>query len=302
MEFREVRSLVLLAELGSIKRVADVVHLSSPSVHKHLKTLEAELGVPLYERDGRSLKLTEAAEAIFPHLQEIVAEYDTAIRVLNEWKGIKRGLVRIGAGQIVGTYLVPRILQQYFATYPGVNASIQTAPVKILIERLTGGVIDVAFLAAPELHEDRHISLESFEVICDVTDLEMVLVSGAPRPTSKCAMADLANVPFVLYEKGLGINSVMERYFLEVGFRPKVMARCDYTETIIAMVQKLQGVSLLPLWAVEKEVKNGTLWLIKQRERPLYLKIVLATRKRRYAPPTVRAFIELVQSGSANVR
>lgn len=295
MEFREVRSLVLLAELGSIQRVAETIHLSSPSVHKHLKTLRDDLGVPLYERDGRSLKLTEAAECILPYFRQIVAEHDTARRVLDEWKGVKRGLVRVGAGQIVATYLVPRILERFFARHPGVNASIQAAPVKALVEHLNAGVIDLAFLALPELHEETDLFTEDLDLLFDVIDLEMVFVSGTPRPARRCSIRSLADVAFVSYERGLGINKVMEHYFTDVGFHPRVVVRCDYTETIKTMVQKVPGMSLLPLWAVEKEIQERSLWLIRQREKPLSLKIVLAARKRRYAPPAVRALIDILR-------
>ncbi len=295
MEFREIRSLVLLADLGSIRRVADTVHLSSPSVHKHLKALEDELNAPLYERSGRSLKLTEAAEMILPYFRQIVAEHDTARRVLDEWKGVKRGLVRIGAGQIIGTYLVPRVLERFFVRYPKVNVSIQAAPVKVLVEKLVAGRLDLAFLAVPELHEEPQLSTDDFEVICDIIDLPMVFVSGTPDIPRRCSLKSLANVPFILYEQGLGINNVMERYFTEVNFRPRVVVRCDYTETIKAMAQKVPGVSLLPLWAVEKDVQDGTLWLVHQRERPLSLKIVLASRKKRYMPPAVRALIDVLR-------
>ena len=291
MEFREARSLVLLAELGSIQRVADTVHLSPPSVHKHLKVLQDELDVPLYERDGRALKLTEAAECILPYLRQMMAEHDTARRVLDEWKGVKRGLVRIGAGQIVATYLVPHVLERFFARHPGINASIQAAPVRPLVERLNAGLIDLAFLAVPELHEEPDLPTDELDMLFDVIDLPMVFVSGMPRTGCRCPVKSLANVPFISYERELGINRVMERYFTEIDFHPRVVVRCDYTETIKTMVQKVPGVSLLPLWAVEKEIQHRTFWLVKQREKPLSLKIVLACRKRRYAPPAVRALI-----------
>ncbi|MEN6536433.1 MAG: LysR family transcriptional regulator [Bryobacteraceae bacterium] len=298
MEFREVRSLALLADLKSIQRVADAVHLSAPSVHKHLKTLEEELGVPLYERDGRALKLTEAAQTILPYFQQIIAERDTALRELDEWKGVKKGLVRVGAGQIVGTYLVPRILKEFMDRYPGVNASIQAAPVRPLVENLSAGLIDLALLAVPELHQERHLSTDGIEIVCDITDLAMVLVSGAPRSPRQCSISSLSGVPFVLYERGLGIDNVMERYFTEVGFRPRVVVRCDYTETIKAMLQTVQGISLLPFRAVEKEVQAGMLWLVRQREQPLSLRIVLARRKGHYAPPAVRALIDVMKEYS----
>jgi DNA-binding transcriptional LysR family regulator len=294
MEFREARSLVLLAEIRSIRGVAERVHLSSPSVHKHLKTLEAEFGVPLYEKDGRSLKLTAAAESILPYLQTIVAEYDTATRVLDEWKGVKRGIVQLGAGQIVGTYLLPRILEKFFRAYPDVTATIHTGPVRMLIEELNAGSIDVAFIVVPELDDEQRVSADSFDTVCDVVDIVMVLVSGVDMGRRKYSLAQLQHMPFVRYDKALGINRIVQRYFAEFGFRPRVVVRCDYTETMKAMVRKVRGLSLLPLWAVEEEVRHGTLWVVKQRERLLTLKIVLATRKGRYAPPAVRALIDLV--------
>jgi DNA-binding transcriptional LysR family regulator len=296
MEFREARSLVLLAETGSIRAVAELVHLSSPSVHKHLKTMEAEFGVPLYEKDGRALKLTAAAESILPYLQTIVAEYDTATRVLDEWKGVKRGIVQIGAGQIVGTYLVPRILEKFFVRYPKVTATIHTGPVKTLVEELDSGLIDVAFIVIPELDDEQRVSTDAFETVCDVVDIVMVLVSGVDMGRRKYEFAELQHMPFVRYDKALGINRVVQRHFAEFGFRPRVVVRCDYTETMKVMVRRVRGLSLLPLWAVEDEVRHGTLWVVKQRERPLTLKIVLATRKGRYAPPAVRALIDLVKS------
>ena len=73
MEVREARSLLLLAELKSIKAVAEALHVSPPSVHKHLKTLEFELGVPAYERNGRLLRLTEPAIAN-RYIESVVAE------------------------------------------------------------------------------------------------------------------------------------------------------------------------------------------------------------------------------------
>jgi LysR family transcriptional activator of glutamate synthase operon len=295
MEFREVRSLVLLAESGSIRSVADTVHLSSPSVHKHLKTLEGEFGVQLYERDGRALKLTAAAETILPYLQNIVADYDTAIRVLDEWKGVRRGIVHIGAGQIVGTYLVPVILEKFFARYPEVNATIHTGPVKFLIEQLNSGAVDLAFIAVPELDDEQRSALDSFDVVCEVVDLLMVLVSGVPMGRRRYSLAELQHLPFVRYDKALGINRVVQRYFAEAGFRPRAVVRCDYTETMKVMVQKVKGISLLPLWAVKEEVRSGSLWIVRQVEPPLQLKVVLASRKGRYAPPAVRALIDVIR-------
>jgi LysR family transcriptional regulator, transcription activator of glutamate synthase operon len=297
MEVREARSLLLLAQLKSIKAVAETLHVSPPSVHKHLKTLEFELGVPAYERDGRLLRLTEAATAILPYLHQMVAEYDTAARVIGEWRGVKRGLVRIGSGPVVATCLAPDMLARFFARYPDVNVVLQTGQVKSLVEKLINGTLDVAFIAVPELAEESNLSLEMVDVACEVVEMPMVFVSGAAqRPRLRCSIGDLANTPFVLYEKGSAIDRVMDRYFAEFSFRPRVIIRSDYTETIKAMVQKGLGISLLPFWPVRNDVHIGKLWHIKPREAPLKLKIVLAMRQRAFGAPAVRAFVDVVKN------
>jgi DNA-binding transcriptional LysR family regulator len=94
----------------------------------------------------------------------------------------------------------------------------------------------------------------------------MVLVSGVPMGRRRYSLAELQHLPFVRYDKALGINRVVQRYFAEAGFRPRAVVRCDYTETMKVMVQKVKGISLLPLWAVKEEVRSGSLWIVRQVE------------------------------------
>src|SRR5690242_12980608 len=101
MELRELRSLITLAELGSLATAAERLHLSAAAIHKQLKVLEVELGVQLYERIGRTLKLTQAAEVLLPYSKDLLAQHDAALEAMEEWKGLKRGVVRIGAGPTI---------------------------------------------------------------------------------------------------------------------------------------------------------------------------------------------------------
>ena len=85
MELRQIRSLVLLADLHNLNRIAEKVHLSSPSVYRQLKTLEAELGTPLYERVGQNLRLTEAARIMLPELRGTLARSEAALAAPRGW-------------------------------------------------------------------------------------------------------------------------------------------------------------------------------------------------------------------------
>jgi DNA-binding transcriptional LysR family regulator len=91
-------------------------------------------------------------------------------------------------------------------------------------------------------------------------------------------------------------ESVIDRYFAEAGLRPRVIMRFDNAEAIKAMTLLGWGVSALPMWIVNPELKDKRLFLIRQRERPLYDKIALVTRSSGYVPQPVAAFLEVARN------
>src|SRR5260370_29488918 len=146
MEFRQLRSLVALADLGGIARVAEKLHLSPPAIHKQLKLLEAELGVQLYEKLGRRLRLTQAAEILLPYSRDLIAEHDAVIAAIGEWRGLKRGIVRVGAGPASSVYLLPELLRKYRRAFPKVDLFVETGDRLALVEKFTTGSLDLALL------------------------------------------------------------------------------------------------------------------------------------------------------------
>jgi DNA-binding transcriptional LysR family regulator len=87
VELNQLRSLVAVSELGRISQAADHLHRSPSAIHKQLKLLESELEVQLYEKVGKRLQLTQAAEVLLPFLKGILAQYDSALSAMAEWKG-----------------------------------------------------------------------------------------------------------------------------------------------------------------------------------------------------------------------
>ncbi len=297
MELREIRSLALLADCHSLKRVAEMVHVSTPSVHKQLKALEAELQVKLYERSGRQLRLTQAATMMLPDLLEMLGRHDAAMFALEEWKGAHSGHVRIGAGPITSTYFLPHVVKQFLDESSGATISLISGGTEVLVDSLRKGTVDVSFVVLQELNES-HISIDLLEEVCAV---ELVLVSGKMLGLpQRCPLKSLENVPFVSYQADIAVSPYIERYLFDVGLRPRVVIRCDRSETIKAMVQEGLGVGILPCWAVEEEVKAGSLHIVRQRERPLMLSIGLARRRSTYVFPALRVFLDIARKcGSA---
>ncbi|MCL5743059.1 MAG: LysR family transcriptional regulator [Acidobacteria bacterium] len=285
MELKQSRSLVALSELGSISLVAEQLHLTPAAVHKQLKILEEELGVRLYEMIGRHLKLTQAAEIVLPYLKDLLAQSDSAISALEEWKGMKRGLVRIGAGPTISSYILPVLLKKFRNVHPGIELIVESGNTPVLLESLGKGSIDLALLVSCDLLEEHEFSVEAY------WDFELVLVSHLKHPPRRPCLADLRGFRFILFRKGSRMQEPIDRYFAAYGFVPKVIMRFDNAEAISAMIRTGLGISMLPMWIVDKDLKQRRLSLIRQEEPPLISKIALISRRSSYAPRAVQAFI-----------
>jgi DNA-binding transcriptional LysR family regulator len=284
MEFRELRSLVTLAESASITLTAEKLCLSPGAIHKQLKSLEQELGVRLYERVGRQLQLTQATEVVLPYLKEMMAQYDSVIAALGEWRGMKRGLLRIGAGPTLSSYILPQLLRKFRRAHPSVELTVETGNTPVLLESLAKGAIDLALLVS-DLMEGPAVSIEAH------WEFELVLVSHRRHTPSHCYLVDLKSLPFILFHKGSRMEEPIDRYFAANGLQPRVIMRFDSAESIKAMIRAGLGISMLPLWTVDGDLKTKRLSLIRQEDPPLLSKIALVSRKAAFVPRAAQAFV-----------
>ena len=290
LELHQLRSFVTLSDLGRIAKVADKLGLSSPAIHKQLKLLEAELGVQLYERFGRSLRLTQAAEILLPYCRDLLAEHDTALAAIQEWKGLKRGIIRIGAGPATSVHLLPGLLRAYRRTFPEVDVVVESGNSVGLIEKLGTGSLDLALLVSSHQAVDPGLSVEQSWA------MEFVFVSSLEHAPKRCRVSDLSTFPFILFRKGSRMQDAIDHYFNELDFHPGVIMTFDNADAIKAMIGAGLGVSLLPFWIVHTDLRRGALTMIRQRERSLVSKFELVRRRSSYVPRPVAAFIDLARS------
>jgi DNA-binding transcriptional LysR family regulator len=220
---------------------------------------------------------------LLPYLKDLLAQYDSALSALEEWKGMKRGLVRIGTGP--SAYILPAILKKFRRANPGVEVLVETGNTPVLLESLSRGSLDLGLLVSADLVEKDDYCVEAW------WDFEMVLVSHLRHPPARPRLADLKSQRFILFRKGSRMEEPIDRYFAAHEFSPNVIMRFDNAEFIRSMVRAGLGLSLLPLWVVDRDVRERRLSVIHQSEPPLYSKIALVRRKSSYVPVAVQSFI-----------
>jgi LysR family transcriptional regulator, low CO2-responsive transcriptional regulator len=286
MELKELRSLVALADLGSITLVGERLHLSPAAIHKQLKVMEAELGVRLYEHVGRKLELTPASQMLMPFLRDLLAQYDSAISALDEWKGMKRGVVRIGAGPTISSYVLPVLLRRFRRACPQVELFVESGNTPVLMDGLRHGALDLALIVSADLLEGEDFHVEAH------WDFELVLVSHRRHAPRQCQLAELARFPFILFRQGSRMQEPIDRHFAAHEFHPRVIMRFDNAEAIKAMIRTGLGISILPVWTVDADIRQHRLQWIRMKERPVVSRLALVSRKARYVPAAVEAFID----------
>ena len=290
MELREMKSLVALSECGSIREAGLRCNLCPAAIHKHLKSIESDIGAPVYRKSNGRLILTEAGQVLLPFLREILLRYESTFLALEEWKGAKRGLVRVGAGPTFSSYLLPQLLKKFRRRFPRMDVFVETGDSVQLMKGIRTGTLDLAFDLASAALED-----ESLEQVA-IWESQAGFVSAPSKVPRYCRLKTLQSQPFILFHEGSPMGVIVRNYLNALNFRPNVIMRSDSSEAIKAMVRNGLGISVLFLWNIEVESQKSRFVVIQTEAPPLVSRISLIRRKNTFTSHAVTEFVELART------
>jgi DNA-binding transcriptional LysR family regulator len=275
-----------IAEMGNFGKAGVRLHLSPPAVFEQVRRLESEVGEKVYQRAGRKLALTDAGRLINDYARRILQEHDAALVALKELCGVQRGELRLGCGPHASVSVVPHLFRAFLAKHPNVELRLVTGPDSMLFEELHGGRVDVVLMSVPV--EDAAVEQ------IPLWRCEMVFVT-APGEEASDNPQDLARRPFILYQRACVIEDAIRRFCVEAGFEPMLVMHNDQADSIKELVKLGLGISLLPLWTVSQEVRDGALRIFRLPERHLFAETGLIYRRSAHVPAVVRAVVEMAQ-------
>lgn len=149
MELHQLRYFCAVAVTGSFSRAAEQSHVSQPSLSQQILKLEAELGARLFDRLGRSVRLTEVGKTFLPRARAVLRELEAARGEVMESKDTISGPVTIGVIPTVAPYFLPLALAAFWKKFPEATVSVIEDITPALLDRLRAGTIDIALLALP---------------------------------------------------------------------------------------------------------------------------------------------------------
>jgi DNA-binding transcriptional LysR family regulator len=245
VDLRRLRALRELSDRGTIAATADALHLTPSAVSQQLAVLEREVGQPLLEPNGRTVRLTPAATAVLAHADALFSEVERMDATLAALAGGAVGTVRVGAFSTAIRGLVVPAVGRLRETSPGLDLVIRDVESPEVFDAVALGEMDVGISmehsGAPGRDDDR---FARFELMRDV--LDVALPVGHELAGGDAGLTDLAGHPWIAPPEGWSCDDVIRVACSAAGFTPNVAHRSGDWTAIMAMVSAGLGVAVVP--------------------------------------------------------
>jgi DNA-binding transcriptional LysR family regulator len=292
MDLRQLTCFERVADLGSMSRAAEALHLVQPAISQQIAVLEREVGLRLFHRGPRGVRLTEAGEALLPYARRILGEVERAGQVLGGLRELRGGRVAIGLTPSAVVSLLPELLERYRRQHPLVQIQVLEDMTDRLVEYLHDGRLDLALVSLPI--EDDGLTVRS------LFDERLAVVVGPDHRlagTSVVDLAELADEPWILPYRRHGVRALVEAACAEAGFQLRVAVELSGLGPIKQLVQRGLGLSVLPPAVVANEVRLGQLHAIGIARPEIVRAVGLARRRNEHPTPAsaaMEAAVDLV--------
>lgn len=288
MELYQLKTFVMVAEEGNLTRAADRLHTSQPSVSAHVKALEDELGLALFERTPKGMQLTPAGSVLKTRAENVLAAANAVRFEATRLKGELSGKIRLGL-HIDPQYLrITELLTVMRNTHPGVELHYLQRMTWEAPEELSAGKLDAAFVnRRPEGDEFIAHTLETL-------DLVIVGPMGWKDRLKNADWQTITSFPWVWTHSLCPIYGIANNLFDQRGRSPIKAVIADQEPTIRKLVTSGVGLTIM----LEKEARNttaeGKVFIVKDKVGTIDLSLIYL--RKRADDPLIKAVLQAVQT------
>jgi DNA-binding transcriptional LysR family regulator len=291
MTITQLECFLAIARVRHFRRAADNLGKTQPALSVQIQRLEADLGISLFERSGRQLRLTSAGEILIPYAERILVDVEESRIKMDEVKGGSSGVVRIGVLPTVAAHFLPPVLGLFKTGSAGVTVILrEESRTPLLIPLVQSGEIDLFIGLRPLLSA----GLKSTELLTEELCVAVSRKHALARKKS-VSLSRLKKEKFILY-KG-PIHSTRElalQFCRNAGFEPEIAFESEQAETIQNLVAANLGVTILPHMVVEHRTATDLVMLRIQAPAPRRT-LVASWRPGRYLTPPACRFLECAE-------
>jgi len=290
VEFRQLKYFVEVAKREHVSEAAELLHVAQSAISRQIANLEDELGVELFEREGRNVRLTPAGRYFLPHAEAILRTVDYAKQQMEEYLDPERGTVKIGFPTSLASHTMPMVISAFKAEHPNVKFHLRQGSYKFLIEAVKKRDVDLAFLGP--------IPTEEKEIRGDILFIESfsVLLPLHHRLANRASIAlnELREEPFVMFPEGYVLHKIVRDACKQAGFSPIISSEGEDLDAIKGLVSAGIGITLLPENTFYDTMPRFTVKIpIEMPEVKRNVGIILSNQHE--LAPSVKVFYEFVK-------
>ncbi|WP_085992237.1 LysR family transcriptional regulator [Oceanobacillus senegalensis] len=295
MELRQLEYFMAVSKELHFTRAAEKLNIAQPTLSQQIKSLEDEVGIPLFDRIGKKTALTEAGNILLRHSQRVFYELEQAQARLRDLNGLQRGKLTIGSLLTCVNYLLPPAILTFKRLYPNIELSVLGLRSGDIKKGLLENDLDLGITFLP-------IEEEEFEFIPLFTE-ELSLAVPLDHPfaqMNKVEMKELKNVPIILLPENYFLRQLVDTYCTEIGITLEPSLEMTTLESLIHMVSEGIGVTILPAPYLDN-LKNNQIVNVKLMNPTPKRKIGFVFRKDKFMCTATRAFIDQVTETSKSI-
>lgn len=281
---RQLRVFVAVARHLNFARAAETLNLTPPAVTMQIRELESQVGLPLFDREGRNVSLTITGEYLLVYARKVLATLKDAEDMVASFKKVQTGRLAIC---MVSTaqYFVPQLLARFCKDHPGVDVILTVGNRQTLVEQVQRNEVDLAVMGRPP--KEMATRAEPFalhpHVLVASPDHPLVRLGHVPAHA-------LADYKFIVREPGSGTRAVLEEYFDKHGIAPHISMEMPGNETIKQAVMAGMGISMLSLHTLGLELSNRLIAILDVEDTPVLRRWHLVNMLSKVLSPPAEAF------------
>lgn len=283
MDVNQLKTLIHVAELGSLSKAADRLHIAQPALSRQIRMLEEEIGQPLFERHGRGMLITEMGREVLLHATRVMAELEAIRSAASDWRSSYRGTVAIGMTTTAAEIATVPLAKRIKADHPHLAIRFVSAFSGHVLDWLQRGEIDVGITYEP-------LPMRSLR-IRPVMSESLLLIGSAEDGLDRSVavtFASLADRPLVLPSPRHGLRAIVDACAEKAGVALTPSVEADTYGGMIALVRAGFGPTILPLAPVFSQVERGELTAAPLIDPPPTRRVVLAYPADRAVSPAAR--------------
>ncbi|RNA68565.1 LysR family transcriptional regulator [Alteribacter keqinensis] len=286
MEWQQFIYFQTLARKQHVTRAAEALSISQSALSRSIARFEEEVGVPLFDRQGRSIRLNKYGQMFLSRVDTMLNEYAEGIKDIQNLLDPEQGEVSLGFLHTLSTSHIPDLLASFRASYPGITFKLGQGPSHSLTRQLQEGVFDLCLIVSNE----RNGAID-WRKLWDEELFVIVPKDHTYASRTFITFDEIADEPFIHLKEGFSLRNTIDRLFQKEGITPEITFEGEEAATVEGLVAAGLGISILPDL---KGIDQSKISQIRVKSPECKRTIGLAWVKGRYLTPAAERFKQFI--------